>query len=55
MNDADGAVDSFQKPNAQWWNPLVVELCRLNEVRFSLGAMNQAHPMARRATPITSS
>jgi len=55
LNGSNRAVCRVEKPGAECRNSSLVELCRLDEFRFGIGMVNQAHPMARRAACMTSS
>ena len=55
LNDPDGSVSGVEKLRAKCGNSPLVELSRLDEFRFGIGVVNQAHPMARRAACMTSS
>ena len=55
LNDSNRTVCGVEKLGAECRNPSLVKLCRLDEFRFGIGMVNQAHPMARRAACMTSS
>ena len=55
QNDCNRTVCGVEKLSAERRNPTFVKLCRLDEFRFGIGVMNQAHPRARRDACMTSS
>lgn len=55
LNNSNCAVCGVEKLSAECRNTSLVELCRLDEFRFGIGVVNQAHPIARRAACMTSS
>ena len=55
QNDSNRTVCGVEELSAECRNPPLVKLCRLDEFRFGIGVVNQAHPMARRAACMTSS
>jgi len=54
-NRTHGELRRIKKLTAKRGNPLLVKPSGLDQFRFGIGVINQAHPTARRAASITSS
>lgn len=55
LNHSNRTVYGIQKLSAEVRHPALVKSRRLNEFRFGIGVIDQAHPMARLAACMTSS
>ena len=55
QNRAYGKLRRIEKLPAKRGNPLLLKPSGLDQLRFGIGVINQAHPIARRAARITSS
>jgi hypothetical protein len=55
QNSAYGKLGRIEKLCTKLGNPLFVKLSGLDQFRFCIRVINQAHPTARRAARITSS